>query len=102
MSLPATTSKTGSRHLAGVLQVEKVGVNDKFFDLRRALSARGAGQGKLREALQHELCIVELFRYPTIGALAAHLSHAEERVARQPRSRRGQRPSARLGAASES
>jgi amino acid adenylation domain-containing protein len=56
-----------------LLNLDRVGVNDSFFDLggHSLLLVRVAS--RLREALNEEISIVDLFRFPTIGALAAFL-----------------------------
>jgi len=56
-----------------VLQLDAVGVYDNFFDLggRSLLLVRI--QTGVRECLNAEISMVDLFRYPTIGALAAFL-----------------------------
>ena len=57
-----------------VLGVEQVGVDDNFFDLggNSMLLARVAAS--LQERTGREVRLVELFRHPTVGALAAALS----------------------------
>ena len=59
---------------AEVLGVEQVGVEDNFFDLggNSMLLARVAAA--LKERLGREVRIVELFRHPTVAALATSLS----------------------------
>ncbi|MFJ8005324.1 AMP-binding protein [Streptomyces fagopyri] len=55
---------------------DHVGPDDNFFDLggNSLLLARVAG--RLKKLLDRELPLVVLTMYPTVGALAAHLSHA--------------------------
>ena len=57
-----------------VLKVTDVGVHDNFFDLggRSLLLVRV--QARLTKRLNREISILELFRWPTIHALAAHLA----------------------------
>ncbi|HEX6292481.1 MAG TPA: phosphopantetheine-binding protein, partial [Herpetosiphonaceae bacterium] len=56
-----------------VLRVEKIGVNDNFFELGGQSLMMAQVQGKLRQKLSRDISMVEMFRYPTIGALAKHL-----------------------------
>jgi amino acid adenylation domain-containing protein len=60
-----------------VLQVEKVGINDNFFDLGGHSLLMVKVQNKLQELLSQELSILELFQYPTINSLANYLSEAK-------------------------
>jgi acyl carrier protein len=53
-----------------VLQVEKVGIHDNFFDLGGHSLLVIQVHGKLRQALDWELSVVDIFQYPTISALA--------------------------------
>jgi amino acid adenylation domain-containing protein len=57
-----------------VLQVEKVGIKDNFFDLGGHSLLVGRVHSQLQDKLQRDLSIVEMFQYPTISTLAAHLS----------------------------
>ncbi|MFZ2176923.1 MAG: non-ribosomal peptide synthetase, partial [Rhodococcus sp. (in: high G+C Gram-positive bacteria)] len=65
------------QHIAQVWQqllgIEKLGVNDNFFDLGGHSLLIVKGRGKLQESLGRDISIVELFQYPTIGSLAKHL-----------------------------
>jgi hypothetical protein len=60
-----------------VLQVEKVGIQDNFFELggNSMLAARVHRQ--LREELNGDLSLVEMFKYPTVGSLARRLSQEQ-------------------------
>jgi hypothetical protein len=60
-----------------VLQVEKVGIQDNFFELggNSMLAARVHRQ--LREELNGDLSLVEMFKYPTVGSLAQRLSQEQ-------------------------
>jgi amino acid adenylation domain-containing protein/non-ribosomal peptide synthase protein (TIGR01720 family) len=76
---------------AGVLGVERVGLDDNFFDLggHSLLAARLAG--RVRAALGKELAIRTLFEAPTVGELVQQLGedHAERpALAAQPRPER--------------
>ncbi len=65
------------RTLAGVwrdvLRLERVGIHDNFFELGGTSLAIARVRFRLREALQRDLALVDLFRYPTVATLAAHL-----------------------------
>jgi amino acid adenylation domain-containing protein len=60
-----------------VLGVERVGVRDNFFNLGGHSLLLIRLNNRLREALQKELAVVELFKYPTVSALAEHLSRSQ-------------------------
>ena len=68
------------------LGVERVGVRDNFFNLGGHSLLLIRVNSRLREALRMELPVVELFKYPTVSALAEHLSrsHAQSRAAARP------------------
>jgi acyl carrier protein len=57
-----------------VLQIEKVGINDNFFDLGGHSLLVVQVNNKLREFLNRNLSVVEIFQNPTIKSLAEHLS----------------------------
>ncbi|MBD2606574.1 non-ribosomal peptide synthetase [Scytonema hofmannii FACHB-248] len=61
-----------------VLHLEKVGVNDNFFDLGGHSLLMVQVNRKLREVLQRDLSVVEMFQNPTINSLAQHLSQKQE------------------------
>lgn len=65
------------------LEVERVGVRDNFFNLGGHSLLLIRVNNRLRETLRMELPVVELFKYPTVSALAEHLSqsHAQTRAA---------------------
>lgn len=60
-----------------VLGVERVGVQDNFFNLGGHSLLLIRLNNRLREALRKELPVVELFKYPTVSALAEHLSRSQ-------------------------
>ena len=70
--------RTVARIWREVLQLDEVGRDDNFFDLggRSLLLVRV--HSHLCHALGDRLSILDLFRYPTISAVAAHLRRAEE------------------------
>ncbi|MFE0043487.1 amino acid adenylation domain-containing protein [Streptomyces albireticuli] len=55
-----------------LLGVERVGVQDNFFDLGGHSLLMAEARNRLA-ALGHELSMVELFQYPTVGSLAEFL-----------------------------
>jgi amino acid adenylation domain-containing protein len=57
-----------------VLRVDGVGMHDNFFELGGHSLLLVQMHGRLNETLRQELSIIELFKYPTIASLAAHLS----------------------------
>jgi acyl carrier protein len=63
-----------------ILGVERVGVNDNFFELGGHSLLLIRLHARLGEALGREISMVDLLTYPSVGALARHLSRgsAEE------------------------
>ena len=57
-----------------VLGVERVGVRENFFDLGGHSLLMVQVHGRLQEAYGEGLSMTELFKYPTVSALAEHLS----------------------------
>jgi natural product biosynthesis luciferase-like monooxygenase protein/amino acid adenylation domain-containing protein/FkbM family methyltransferase len=60
-----------------ILQVEKVGIHDNFFDLGGTSLKIVQARTKLREELAHEVSLVDLFKYPTINSLAKYLNQEQ-------------------------
>lgn len=56
-----------------VLQIERVGVEDNFFDLGGHSLLMIQVQSRLQASLGREIPMVQLFQYPTIRLLAKHL-----------------------------
>ena len=56
-----------------VLHIETVGLQDNFFDLGGHSLLLAQLHQKLGEQLSQNIALVNLFRYPTVSALAAHL-----------------------------
>ncbi len=56
-----------------VLEVERVGLNENFFDLGGHSLLMARVHGRLQEELGRKVSMVELFQYPTVATLAAHL-----------------------------
>ncbi|MCP4110806.1 MAG: amino acid adenylation domain-containing protein, partial [Desulfobacteraceae bacterium] len=61
------------------LGLEKVGVNDNFFDLGGHSLLIVRVQNMLREKFGINIAVVNLFRYPTIAALAGYLAQEDDR-----------------------
>jgi acyl carrier protein len=57
-----------------VLGVEKVGIHDRFFDVGGNSLLLVRAHGRLRAELGLEVSLTELFKYPSIAALAAYLA----------------------------
>lgn len=60
-----------------VLAVEKVGVRDNFFDLGGHSLLVVQVNSRLRKELQRDISLVEMFRYPSVSALANFLSRKQ-------------------------
>ncbi|HLX07553.1 MAG TPA: amino acid adenylation domain-containing protein, partial [Thermoanaerobaculia bacterium] len=65
------------RTIAGIwrelLQVEQIGIHDNFFDLGGHSLLLARVRARLQEALERPVPILDLFRHPTVEALARHL-----------------------------
>jgi len=61
-----------------VLSLEQIGIHDNFFELGGHSLHVVQIQIRLVDQLQREIPIVTLFQYPTIKALAQHLTTAEQ------------------------
>jgi ubiquinone/menaquinone biosynthesis C-methylase UbiE len=59
-----------------LLQLERVGTLDNFFDLGANSLLMVQANSRLRAALHRELSLVDLFRYPTVSALAGYLNQS--------------------------
>ncbi|BBD63729.1 microcystin synthetase B [Nostoc commune NIES-4072] len=57
-----------------ILQLEKVGINDNFFDLGGHSLLMVQIYNKLQKIFAQEFSMVEMFKYPTIHSLAKYLS----------------------------
>lgn len=60
-----------------VLGIERIGLNDNFYDLGghslKMVQLQNKLNEKLNEKINHKLTLVELFQYPTVQTLAASL-----------------------------
>ena len=61
-----------------VLEVDRIGTRDNFFDLQGNSLLMARAHGLLERAVDRKLSLVDLFRYPTPGTLAAFLAEAGE------------------------
>ena len=59
--------------LQEVLKVDRIGVDDNFFDLGGNSLLLVQVHGRLQEQFGREILLVEIFNHPTVRALAAHL-----------------------------
>ncbi len=79
---PGETTET-ERLIAGiwreVLERDSVGVADNFFDIGGHSLAVAAVHGRLTAATGRTIRMLDLFRYPNIRALAAHLDGTAEK-----------------------
>ena len=77
----------GERTIVGiwrdVLAVDKVGTHDNFFDLGGHSLLLVQVQGKLQEAFDRDVSLIDMIRYPTVSALARYLGGPPERVSFQ-------------------
>ena len=83
-----------------ILGLEKVGLEDNFFELGGNSVGLAQVHGQLRTLINQDVPITHLFQYPTVRALADHLSrkaprasshmNARQRAARQIAARAGQ------------
>ncbi len=60
-----------------VLKVERVGIDDNFFDLGGHSLLLVRIQGKLSEAFNRDISIIELFKYPTVNTLAQYVAQED-------------------------
>ncbi len=63
-----------------LLQVEKIGIDDSFFDLGGHSLLLMRAHSRLSELVDKELTITDMFRYPTIRTLAQYLGSDSEKV----------------------
>jgi hypothetical protein len=57
-----------------VLKLPQVGTRDNFFDLGGHSLLAVQAHRRLKDALQRDLSITDIFRFPTVASLAAHLA----------------------------
>jgi amino acid adenylation domain-containing protein len=77
VSMPQSTiERRIAKVWEAVLEIDRVGVDDNFFEVGGHSMLIARMQEALRGALDRDVSAVELFQYPTVGALAAHLESA--------------------------
>lgn len=59
---------------AEVLNLDEIGRHDNFFDLGGHSLLLVQAQAKIRAATGRDIAIVDMFRFPTIRTLAAHVA----------------------------
>ncbi|HYY98878.1 MAG TPA: amino acid adenylation domain-containing protein, partial [Pyrinomonadaceae bacterium] len=82
-----------------LLTAERVGAHDNFFDLGGHSLLIIEMRGRLQEILGREIAVVELFKYPTVSALARRLGRedgASSPAHASQHRRRGARPGAAI------
>ncbi|HKV33169.1 MAG TPA: non-ribosomal peptide synthetase, partial [Pyrinomonadaceae bacterium] len=70
----SATERTIANIWQEVLKVDNVGINDNFFGLGGHSLLLVHAQSKVSDALRVKVSMIEMFKYPTISALAEHLS----------------------------
>ncbi|MEL6463085.1 MAG: non-ribosomal peptide synthetase, partial [Cyanobacteria bacterium J06621_15] len=70
-----------------VLQVEKIGIHDNFFDLGGHSLSMVKVHSQLREKFSSNIPLVEMFRHPTISALVKYFSNIDDESSRKNNSR---------------
>jgi len=79
--------------VAGVWQealgLERVGLDDNFFDLGGYSLLVARVRFSLRERLQKEIALIDFFSYPTVRLLAGKLEHSGESLMMEKTSRKG-------------
>jgi len=58
-----------------ILNQRRIGINDNFFDLGGHSLAIIQAQGKIKEAFNREIDVVDMFKYPTINTFAKYLGN---------------------------
>jgi len=81
--------RTIARIWQEMLDLSEVGIDDNFFDLGGHSLLLLRVHGQLTENLENEISLIELFQYPTIAALAAHLDRGsrDEEIAAERQKR---------------
>ncbi|HKH46574.1 MAG TPA: amino acid adenylation domain-containing protein, partial [Thermoanaerobaculia bacterium] len=73
----STLERTVAEIYRDLLRVSRVGLHDNFFDLGGHSLLIVRAHQKLKEALGKEIPVLDLFRFPTVAALARHLGGEE-------------------------
>ena len=66
-----------------ILKVERVGLHDNFFELGGNSLLIAQAHQQLRDKFKSEMSLVDMFKYPTVSALARHLSQNDHPIASQ-------------------
>ena len=61
-----------------ILQLEKVGINDNFFEIGGHSLLLVKVQAKLHKVLERNISAIDLFKYPSIKMLAEYLSRKQD------------------------
>ncbi|HEX2188124.1 MAG TPA: amino acid adenylation domain-containing protein [Longimicrobiaceae bacterium] len=77
------------------LALERVGIHDNFFELGGHSLLLAQVHARLRETLGRDIPILDLFRFPTVAALAEHLGAGEAPAAAPGQGRGSERAAAR-------
>ena len=90
-----------------MLDVDKIGVNDNFFDLGGHSLLMVEANSRLRKLLNKDFSITEMFQYPTVNSLAKYLGkhddeppsyqQSRDRAGRQKEAVSRRKPPARKG-----
>jgi acyl-coenzyme A synthetase/AMP-(fatty) acid ligase/acyl carrier protein len=92
-------SETGARHAnpqtdaekviaeiwQEVLNLDHISIEDNFFDLGGHSLLLVEGNSRLRKAFDREIQIVEMFKHPTVAALAKYLAQEQDNAQRKQR-----------------
>ena len=70
-----------------VLRVERVGINENFFEIGGHSLLLIQLHARLKEALRREIAVVDLFRFSTVRSLAEHLEPEGDRPPPEPAGR---------------
>ena len=76
-----------SRIWQEILQLDKVGIHDNFFDLGGNSLKIIIATGKLKETFNRDIPVIIPFRYPSISALAQYLSKEDMDSVEKPQLR---------------
>ncbi|MBR9804888.1 LLM class flavin-dependent oxidoreductase [bacterium] len=81
----------------GALQVDKIGVNDNFFDLGGHSLLIVRVHQELKTKLEKPISLTDLYRFPTVGALSEFLNSDDKGASLQQSTDRAQRRRERMG-----
>ncbi|HSU17608.1 non-ribosomal peptide synthetase [Longimicrobium sp.] len=70
----SATERAVARVWCDVLAVDAVGLDENFFEIGGHSLLLVALQKRLRDALDAEISVIDLFRFPTVRAQAAHIA----------------------------